>query len=78
MAERAQVAKNGAVLLGNSVACDAFDEHRPLRIVTHAHADHLGGLRKSVKCCQKVLMTSATRDLAEKLDYTLKLRRQPD
>ena len=77
MAERAQVAKNGAVLLGDSVACDAFDEHRPLRIVTHAHADHLGGLRKSLKCCQKVLMTPATRDLAEKLDYTLKLRGSP-
>ncbi len=77
MAARAQVAKNGAVLLGDSVACDAFDENRPLRVVTHAHADHLGGLRKSLKCCQKVLMTSATRDLAEKLDYTLKLRGSP-
>ena len=49
MSERAQVTKNGAVLLGDSVACDAFDETRPLRIVTHAHADHLGGLRKSLK-----------------------------
>jgi len=77
MAERAQVAKNGAVLLGDSVACDAFDGDRPLRIVTHAHADHLGGLRKSIKCCEKVLMTSATRDLAEKLDYTLHLRGAP-
>ena len=28
MTERAQVAKNGAVLLGDSVACDAFDEHQ--------------------------------------------------
>ena len=74
MTERAQVGKNGAVLLGESVACDAFDEHRPLRIVTHAHADHLGGLRKSVKCCKKVLMTCPTRDLAEKLDNTIKLR----
>ena len=76
MAERAQVAKNGAVLLGSSVACDAFDD-RPLRIVTHAHADHLGGLRKSLKCCQKVLMTTATRDLAEKLDCSLSLRGAP-
>lgn len=74
MSARAQVAKNGAVLLGDGVACDAFDGLRPIRIVTHAHADHLGGLRKSVKRCQKVLMTSATRDLAEKLDDTLKLR----
>ena len=74
MAERALVAKNGAVLLGDNVACDAFDATRPLRVVTHAHADHLCGLRKSVKCCEKVLMTKATRDLAETLNGTLKLR----
>jgi putative mRNA 3-end processing factor len=71
---RAQVTKNGAVLLGDSVACDAFDAERPLRIVTHAHADHLGGLRKSLKTCQKVLMTKATRDLAEILNESFKLK----
>jgi putative mRNA 3-end processing factor len=73
---RAKVSKNGAVLLGDSVACDAFNADMPLRIVTHAHADHLGGLRKSLKLCQKVLMTKATRDLAETLDDSLKLRGQ--
>ena len=73
LSARAKVAKNGAVLLGDSVACDAFDESMPLRIVTHAHADHLGGLRKSLKRCEKVLMTKATRDLAETLDDSLKL-----
>lgn len=44
-----------------------------LRVVTHAHADHLYGLRKSVKCCEKVLMTEATRDLAVTLNGSLKL-----
>ena len=73
MAERALVTKNGAILLGDSVACDAFDANRPLRVVTHAHADHLYGLRKSVKCCEKVIMTKATRDLAVTLDEKLKL-----
>lgn len=73
MTERAHVTKNGAILLGDNVACDAFDATRPLRVVTHAHADHLGGLRKSVRCCQKVLMTPATRDLAETLNPLLKL-----
>ena len=73
MAEHARVTKSGAVLLGDSVACDAFDATRPLRIVTHAHADHLYGLRKSVKCCEKVLMTKATRDLAQTLNGSLKL-----
>jgi len=77
LSARAQVTKNGAVLLGDSVACDAFDEYRPLRVVTHAHADHLGGLRKSLRCCEKVLMTEATRDLAEALNDSLKLRDSP-
>jgi len=75
LAERALVTKNGAVLLGDSVACDAFDATRPLRVVTHAHADHLYGLRKSIKCCEKVVMTKATRDLCETLNG-LKLRDQ--
>jgi putative mRNA 3-end processing factor len=60
---KAGVSERGAILLGNSVACDAFDADRPLRVVTHAHADHLGGLRRSVKCGKRVLMTAATRDL---------------
>jgi putative mRNA 3-end processing factor len=74
LAERALVTKTGAVLLGDHVACDAFDATRALRVVTHAHADHLYGLRKSVKCCEKVLMTKATRDLAETLNDSMKLR----
>ncbi len=63
MSEKAVVSKCGAVLLGDSVACDAFDADRPLRVVTHAHADHLVGLRRSLKVCDKVLMTAATKDL---------------
>ncbi|TRO48743.1 exonuclease [Candidatus Bathyarchaeota archaeon] len=63
MSEKALVSQRGAILLGDSVACDAFEEVRPLRVVTHAHADHLAGLRRSLKSCDKVMMTSATRDL---------------
>jgi len=50
-------------LLGKHVACDAFDESKPLRVVTHAHADHLIGLQQSLRATEKVLMTKATRDL---------------
>ena len=64
----ALVTHRGAVLLGDSVACDAFDESRPLRVVTHAHADHLGGLRRSLKTCEKVLMTKPTRDLIKVIE----------
>jgi putative mRNA 3-end processing factor len=65
---KATVTQRGAVLLGNSVACDAYHENRPLRIVTHAHADHTGGLRWSLRECEKVLMTEPTRDLIEVLE----------
>lgn len=63
MSAKAWVSKCGAILLGESVACDAFDAKRPLRVVTHAHADHLIGLRQSLRSGKKILMTKATKDL---------------
>lgn len=65
---KAMVTQRGAVLLGDSVACDAHDDRRPLRVVTHAHADHLTGLRTSVKRCERVLMTKPTRDLIQVIE----------
>ena len=64
---KANVTKLGAVLLGKHVACDAYDESRPIRVVTHAHADHMVGLGKSLKNCEVVVMTPATRDLIDAL-----------
>jgi putative mRNA 3-end processing factor len=71
------VTQRGAILLGNSVACDAFDENRPLRVVTHAHSDHLVGLKRSLRNCEKVLMTAATRDLTEVINGPLALMEGP-
>ncbi len=68
MIEKASVTQRGAILLGKHVACDGYEENRPVRIVTHAHADHTGGLRWSLRECQKVLMTEATRDLIDILE----------
>jgi len=62
---KASITRTGAVLLGKYVACDGFDEHRPLRVVTHAHADHLIGLQQSLRRCEKLLMTPATKDLID-------------
>lgn len=59
----AEITSNGAILLGRYAACDAFDDSRPLRIVTHAHADHIMGLGRSLKVCEKILMTRATWEL---------------
>lgn len=63
---KATITSNGAVLLGKYLACDGYDL-RPLRVVTHAHADHMIGLRKSLRNCEKVLMTPATKDLIDVL-----------
>lgn len=61
------VTSKGAVILGKYVACDAFDASVPLRVVTHAHADHMTGLRHSLRACEKVLVTKATKDLIDVL-----------
>ncbi len=64
---KATVTSKGAVLLGKYLACDAFSDCMPLRVVTHAHADHMMGLRQSLKTCERVLMTPATKDLIDVL-----------
>ncbi len=67
MSSKAAVTARGAILLGKYVACDAFDEVRPLRVVTHAHSDHLLGLRESLEKCEAVVMTSATKHMIDVL-----------
>lgn len=64
-AVKAMVTDKGAVLLGRNLACDAFEPDRLLRVVTHAHADHMIGLRQSLRTGQKVLMTKATKDMID-------------
>lgn len=56
---KAGVDSNGAVILGEYVSCDAHAD-RKYRVVTHAHADHLLGLKKSIKGCEGLIMTPAT------------------
>jgi len=65
MNQKATITQKGAIILGKHVACDAYDENTPLRVVTHAHADHLIGLQQSLRTSEKVLMTSATKDLID-------------
>ena len=65
MLGKAAINGKGAILLGKCVACDSFDDARPLRVVTHAHYDHLTGLQQSLRKCKAVIMTAATKDLLE-------------
>jgi putative mRNA 3-end processing factor len=65
MFSKAGVTEKGAVFLGKHVACDASDDARPVRVVTHAHSDHMLGLRQSLMQCESVVMTPATKDLID-------------
>jgi putative mRNA 3-end processing factor len=58
----ASITTNGAVLLGDSFVCDAH-ARRPVRIVTHAHGDHLFGLATSLSACERVITTPITKEL---------------
>lgn len=71
MATKATITQKGAILLGKYVACDAFDETKPLKVITHAHADHMMGLQQSLKASEKILMTKATKDLIDVLRGSL-------
>ena len=73
--EKASITEKGAVLLGKHTACDAHDETRPIRVVTHAHADHMAGLPQSLKKGRKVLMTRGTKDLIDAMQGQSYLRR---
>lgn len=70
-AAKAMVTDKGAVLLGKNLACDAFEPNKPLRVVTHAHADHMIGLRQSLRAGQKILMTKATKDMIDVMNTSL-------
>ncbi len=59
----ASIAPNGAVLLGRHLTCDAHAPDRAIRIVTHAHSDHLYGLSTSLSACEQVLATPITQAL---------------
>ncbi len=65
----ASIAPNGAVLLGNTVTCDGHWNRR-LRVVTHAHSDHLWGLEESLQRCDQVISSPATVELVKILRGT--------
>ncbi len=56
----------GAVLLGYSYAADGYAD-RPVRIITHAHSDHMVGLKESLQRSVLIVATPATIELVEEL-----------
>ncbi|MEM4575901.1 MAG: MBL fold metallo-hydrolase [Candidatus Nezhaarchaeales archaeon] len=59
----ALVTRNKAIVIGDHVVCDAHEDGKDVRIVTHAHYDHTFGLKNSLKKCKVVYATPTTRDM---------------
>ncbi len=64
----ARVHSNGAILLGSEIVADGF-YRRAIRVVTHAHHDHMGGLRGNIRVSSFIVATSTTLMMLEALGY---------
>jgi len=60
---KAKINNEGAILLGNYVACDGFDWNCSVGVVTHAHGNHIQGLETSLGIYDYILTTEPTREI---------------
>jgi len=60
------VKENGAVLLGRNFTVDGH-WNRLVRVITHAHSDHMRGLRDSIEQCSVLIATPPTLELIYEL-----------
>lgn len=71
------VRADGCVQLGPAVTCDGFSPNSPVRIQSHAHADHLKDFDRSKGHQRFIVCTQATRDLlCAEFDADLPRRRR--
>ncbi|RLG59280.1 hypothetical protein DRN86_04490 [Candidatus Geothermarchaeota archaeon] len=62
---KAKITSSGAVILGKYFACDSHEQGIDVRVVTHAHVDHMIKLNESLKQCKLTVMTEATKEIIE-------------
>ncbi len=60
------ITNSGAIVL-DKVVCDGYLPGHKIRIITHVHSDHLWGIEESIKDCDLICATPATKDLLEVL-----------
>ncbi|ADV64573.1 MBL fold metallo-hydrolase [Desulfurococcus mucosus] len=66
--ELVYISEGGAVVLGRNISADGHAD-KPVRVVTHAHIDHLKGLEESIRFSKTIVGTAVTLDLVEALNY---------
>lgn len=62
------ITENGAILLGRYFEVDGFGG-RPVRVVTHAHIDHLNELEQSLFTASRIVATPITIEFIKSLGY---------
>lgn len=62
---------NGAITIGENFTIDGY-ARKPIRVVTHAHSDHVAGLDESISFSRMIVGTPITLDLIETLGYVKK------
>lgn len=65
------VSELGAIVLTGDIVADGHYEGGRVRIVTHAHSDHLEGLSRSVRFYSYIAGTPLTLDFVEALGYRI-------
>jgi len=68
---KVKITQQHAIVFKDIVSIDGHYENSIVRIVTHAHKDHLYGLNVSVKESSLIAMTKATHDILLALGYRL-------
>ncbi len=63
-----EIKPSGAILIGRKIVIDGHVK-RPVRVITHIHADHIIELDKSIRECREIVATEITLDILEALDY---------
>jgi putative mRNA 3-end processing factor len=63
-----EILPRGAILVGKNIVVDGHAK-RPVRVITHIHADHIVDLDKSIRECSEIVATGITLDLLEALNY---------
>jgi len=64
-------AETKAIILGNNIVVDGFAK-KPIRVVTHIHADHVIGINDSIVYSKEIVATPITNELVLELGYVKK------